>query len=256
MDLSFAPDIVGNYKSGLQRAKNWSEHWASRNCYCPNCGASQLRQTPANTKVEDFVCFTCGEGFELKAQARMFGRKIVDGAYGSMMARLNARNNPNLILLHYDKAQHRVENLILIPKYFFVPDMVVAKRPLGPHARRAGWIGCNILLDGVPQSGRIHVIRDQVVIPKADVMSSWRHTKFLAESNDLNARGWLLALIRCIEKIGAKEFSIQDVYKFENDLQAAYPDNQHIRAKIRQKLQVLRDKHYLVFLGGGRYSLA
>jgi len=36
---------------------------------------------------------------------------------------------------------------------------------------------------------------------------------------------------------------------------AKHPDNHHIKAKIRQQLQFLRDKGYLQFFGSGKYKV-
>lgn len=41
-------------------------------------------------------------------------------------------------------------------------------------------------------------------------------------------------------------FTTQDVYKHERKLQRAHPENKNVRAKIRQQLQVLRDKGLLI----------
>ena len=62
--------------------------------------------------------------------------------------------------------------------------------------------------------------------------------------------------MRCIERIGKNQFTLDEVYAFEDELKAAYPGNSHIRAKIRQRMQVLRDNGYLEFLGRGNYRLA
>ena len=44
------------------------------------------------------------------------------------------------------------------------------------------------------------------------------------------------------------EFSLQEFYSFsEGELSAAYPDNNHVRAKIRQVLQQLRDQGEIRF---------
>jgi len=59
----------------------------------------------------------------------------------------------------------------------------------------------------------------------------------------------------CVEKIGHKEFSLDEMYAFENDLSKKHPDNRHIKDKIRQQLQVLRDKGYLEFTSRGNYRL-
>jgi len=45
-----------------------------------------------------------------------------------------------------------------------------------------------------------------------------------------------------VESLEKKEFELQDIYNFENDLRILHPENNNIKAKIRQQLQVLRDK--------------
>jgi hypothetical protein len=50
------------------------------------------------------------------------------------------------------------------------------------------------------------------------------------------------------------DFSLQDVYAFAAQLQELHPDNRHMRDKIRQQLQVLRDLGLIAFVVGGRYG--
>jgi type II restriction enzyme len=69
------------------------------------------------------------------------------------------------------------------------------------------------------------------------------------------SRGWLLNVLKCVDDIGAKDFTLDEVYAFETRLSGLYPMNQHVRQKIRQQLQVLRDRGYLHFLGRGRYRV-
>ena len=59
----------------------------------------------------------------------------------------------------------------------------------------------------------------------------------------------------CVDKLGRKDFSLDDVYTFEKELNKKHPDNRHIKDKIRQQLQVLRDKGYLEFTSRGNYRL-
>ena len=58
-----------------------------------------------------------------------------------------------------------------------------------------------------------------------------------------------------IEKLGKKEFILDDLYRFESYLAALHPKNRHICPKIRQQLQYLRDMGYLSFLSRGKYRL-
>ncbi len=61
--------------------------------------------------------------------------------------------------------------------------------------------------------------------------------------------------MNCVDRLNKKEFFLSDMYNFEEELKIKYPDNKHIKDKIRQQLQFLRDKGYLEFLGRGRYRL-
>jgi type II restriction enzyme len=59
--------------------------------------------------------------------------------------------------------------------------------------------------------------------------------------------------MKCVEDIGKTEFDLSEVYAFETRLSGLYPMNQHVRQKIRQQLQVLRDCGFIEFLGRGHY---
>ncbi len=68
----------------------------------------------------------------------------------------------------------------------------------------------------------------------------------------------LVALVKsynCVEAIGKPRFHLDDVYAFEAELSRLYPDDRHVRNKIRQQLQVLRDRGYLDFVSRGCYRL-
>lgn len=147
-----------------------------------------------------------------------------------------------------------MRNVCVVPRHFFVPEIIEKRKPLKPTARRAGWIGSNILLSRIPDSGRIFVVRDGALQSKESVIAQWRRTLFLRDEG-LEARGWLIEVMKCAESIGASEFTLEDAYAFEGKLSAIYPQNRHVRPKIRQQLQYLRDRGYLEFVSRGRYRL-
>jgi type II restriction enzyme len=256
MELQFEAGRADAYTSGLQRARVLTEHWVAGQVYCPNYGNFEIVRYGNNNPVGDFFCSVCKEENELKSQRARFGAKVVDGAYRAMIQRLSASTNPNLFLLNYDVRSLRVTDLLIIPKHFFIAGIIEERKPLPPTARRAGWVGCRILLQGIPQAGRIAIIRNGVIEPKADVLIKWQRTLFLRAQRDMEAKGWLVHVMRCIERLGKSHFSLDEVYAFETELSAAFPGNRHVRPKIRQKLQVLRDNGYLDFLGRGNYKLA
>lgn len=253
MELGFEESAAA-FESGSQNARIWTEQWVKTWLFCPNCGASNLAGYERNRPVADFHCPTCSEEFELKAQKGRLGRKVVDGAFGTMCERLAASNNPNLVLMRYSRERLEVSDLVLVPKHFFIRDIIEERKPLGMTARRAGWVGCNIRIGDIPETGKIHVVRDRQLAPKQLVLEQWRSTLFLRNQSAVG-RGWLIEVMKCVDLIGSPTFSLEDVYAFEGRLSSLYPDNRNVRPKIRQQLQVLRDNGYLDFVGRGRYRL-
>ena len=245
-----------SYNSFSQKARVLTETWVDKEIYCPNCGFEELTKYSNNRPVADFVCKRCQEDFELKSKKTAIGEKIVDGAYRTMLDRLASLNNPNLFLLRYDATALRVSEFFVIPKHFLVPAAIEKRKPLSPAARRAGWVGCNILLSRIPSSGRIFLIKDDQAVNKKTVLRDWKKTLFLREEKETLARGWLLDVMTCVEAIGKPVFTTADIYQYEGRLARLHPDNKHVKDKIRQQLQRLRDKGYLEFYGKGRYRLA
>ena len=253
MELGFE-ESASAFDSASQNARVWTEQWVRNWLYCPNCGAQNLSGYERNRPVADFHCSICTEEFELKAQKAQFGRRVVDGAFGTMCERLAASNNPNLVLMRYDLERFGVRDLFLVPKQFFVREIIEERKPLALTARRAGWVGCNILIGEVPETGKIHVIRDGQLAPRKLVHEQWQSTLFLRSQGAIG-RGWLIEVMKCIERLGRRDFTLDDVYAFEADLARLYPGNRNVRPKIRQQIQVLRDQGYLDFTARGRYRL-
>jgi type II restriction enzyme len=154
----------------------------------------------------------------------------------------------------YNLTQRSVRNFFVVPKHFFVREIIQERKPLAMTARRAGWIGCNILLNEIPDSGKIFIVRDGNVQPKKVVLAQWQKTLFLRDES-VEARGWLIEVMKCVELIGKVAFDLDDVYAFEGHLKSIYPNNMHVKQKIRQQLQVLRDRGFLDFVSRGHYRL-
>ena len=242
------------FEGATQKARIWTEHWVRSRLFCPNCGSPSMKQFIGNRPVADFYCPACAEEFELKSQKSRFGTRIVDGAFRTMCQRLEAANNPSLILMNYDPIRLAVTNLFFVPKHFFVREIIQERKPLALTARRAGWVGCNILISEIPEAGKIFLVRDGEQAPKATVLEQWRATRFLRDHSQ-GARGWLLEVMKGVDLIGRREFALSDVYAMEPRLRELFPGNQNVRPKIRQQLQVLRDQGYLKFLWQGQYRL-
>lgn len=66
--------------------------------------------------------------------------------------------------------------------------------------------------------------------------------------------GWSLEVYNYIKRIRKDVFSLNDIYSFSDEIQQKYPQNNNIRAKIRQQLQILCDKGIIQRIGRGEYS--
>lgn len=73
------------------------------------------------------------------------------------------------------------------------------------------------------------------------------------ENERRKLKGWTQEVLECLQEIDEEDFTLQDVYQFEERLTKKYPKNFHVKDKIRQQLQILRDEGYVVFVGNGRY---
>ncbi|TRZ94353.1 restriction endonuclease [bacterium] len=255
MKISFENRIAENYKSLSQKIRVLTEGWVDNEVFCPACGCD-IEHYANNKPVADFFCLNCKEDYELKSKKDSIGSKIVDGAYRTMLERLQSNNNPNLFLLNYSPQDLEVLNFFVIPKHFFIPQIIEKRKPLSQSARRAGWIGCNISLQSIPQTGKIFYIRDKQIELKEKVLKNWGKTLFLREEKEIPAKGWILDIMNCIDRLNKKKFNLDEVYMFKKFLAGKYPNNRHIKDKIRQQLQFLRDKGYLRFVARGEYELA
>lgn len=253
MNLDFDASLAEGYNSGSQFARIVTENWMDTNMYCPRCGNLHISHFENNKPVADFFCPVCHNEYELKSKNGNLGKKINDGAYDTMIERITSNNNPDFFFMSYSKLELKVVNLIFVPKYFFAPAIIEKRKPLSSNARRAGWIGCNILLDEIPKQGRVEIVSSGVILPSDEVISRVKESKNL-ETRNIDSRGWLMDILKCVNRIPTQIFSLQDVYFFEDELSICHPGNNNIKPKIRQQLQLLRDRGIIEFLGNGIYK--
>lgn len=169
-----------------------------------------------------------------------------------MVRAVREDRTPSLFLLHYDAAGWRVEDVIVIPHFAFSLSAVEKRPPLAAGARRAGWVGCNIRLDAIPADAKIPVLTAGAVLPPEGVRQQYVRNRPLARLN-VEQRGWTLDALNAVRSLGVQQSSLGDVYAQAKNLSGLHPENRHVRDKIRQQLQVLRDRGLLEFVGAGQY---
>ncbi len=253
MNLQCSIEVAAAYKSGTQIARVISEHWCGRELYCPACDSNQISPSRVNTPGLDFACPRCDQAFQLKSSRVWNSKKIVDAGYDAMIRTIRSDRAPNLLVLQYTSEWY-VQNVLLIPRMFFSESVIEKRKPLSPTARRAGWVGCKILLSSIPEDGRIAIVSSGTPEPREQVRREFERVRGL-DKLPRSLRGWTVDVLNAIRRLGKSQFSLQELYQFEPELQAAHPHNRNVRPKMRQQLQVLRDLRLLDFTDKGIYRL-
>jgi type II restriction enzyme len=254
MNLQFRIALASAYKAGPQIARILSEEWCSRELYCAACNSDRLSRSRTNTPAVDFVCPQCQQPFQLKSLKTRNPKKIPDAAYDTMLGAIRTDKTPNLLFLEYSTTDWLVRNLLLIPSAFFSESVLEKRTPLSAQARRAGWVGCNILLSRIPEDGKIAIVSNGHPIAEQRVRSEFSRVRKLAEVPPA-LRGWTVDVLHAIRRLGKSRFSLRELYQAESDLKALHPRNQNVRPKIRQQLQVLRDLGLIEFTTPGSYAV-
>ena len=278
-------ELATAYKSGSQKAGNVTEAWGADNFYCPNCSSPKLDWLKPGTKANDYRCPSCKFWFQLKSQKTRIANSITDGAYKAMMDAIREDRSPNFYILHYDLATWTVRNLLLIPHFAFPPSAIIKRKPLSATARRAGWVGCNFDLTRIPVEARIAIVANSEVASETVVREKFRRVKPLKDVS-IKDRGWTLDVLNIVHRVVntralecgdtsplsdwqtclpvpkrghvralQREFTNADIYAFERELERLHPGNRHIKDKIRQQLQVLRDRNLLLHVGRNCWRL-
>ncbi len=253
MELKCDIRLAANYKSQSQIARVLSEAWFAKNAYCLACDADEVRQTKANTGATDFVCPKCLHRYELKTFRGKQPKALNDGAFDTLMGQIQAGAAPTLCLLQRTP-EWAIRGLDAVHSSFVLPDAVIARKPLSKSAKRKDWVGCTIRLDLIDASSQVGVVHDGVALPVNQVRRNFQRFLPLARKS-VEQRGWTLLTLGMVRRLGKAEFTLQEMYALEEEFERAYPNNHHVRDKIRQQLQILRDLGVLSFVGRGEYRI-
>ncbi len=240
------------YKSGPQKSRAISERWYEQNVYCFACESNSVIKTPNNTKGNDFICGHCNHHYELKTFQRR-PSMLPDGAFDTMIEKITNGTASTFCLLERN-TEWQIQSLTAFHASFLLPSLIYKRPALKPPARRAGWVGCDIKLRLLPVDAEIAIVQNGKPEKKRVVREKFKRFLPLAKKQ-LDARGWTLLTLKNIRLLGMKHFELADIYALEDEFRKAYPENRHIKDKIRQQLQILRDMGWLRFDERGNYTI-
>jgi type II restriction enzyme len=255
MKLSLPSELAQAYKSAAQQARVVTQAWAGDNLFCANCSSMNLTPMREGSEANDFTCPQCSLRYELKSKSAPIGRKIHDAGFNAMIRAIREDHTPNLVVMHYEKPQWKIKNLILVPHFAFPESAIEKCAPLSETHPRHGHVLCNIVLEQIPSNAKIPLVVDGAIQTPNKVREHFKRLEPLKRFR-AGKRSWTLDVLRVVQSLGKTQFTNNDVYDFEDELKKLHPDNRHIRDKIRQQLQKLRDRNLLLHVGRNCWRLS
>ncbi len=253
MDLRLPAHLGEGYKSQPQKARRITEPWGAENLYCCACPSDRLNPEKTNAKVSDFLCPNCVGRYQLKSHSKKLGSTILGSNYQKMLEAILGNKSPNFFLLHYQLPEWLVRNLLVIPRFAISPSVIIQRNPLSASARRSNWTGYVLNVRQIPDSAKIPLIIEGSEVNRSEVRAQYARIAKI-ETLKPEQRGWTLDVLRCVESLPNEVFTNEEIYASEPDLARLYPDNHHIQPKIRQQLQVLRDRGLLKSVKPGTWQ--
>ena len=102
-------------------------------------------------------------------------------------------------------------------------------------------------MKNIPSTAKIPIVINGKSVSK-DIVVTQYNKVFTLQTKSVESRGWIMDILNLVERMN-ESFSLNQIYSFADELKLKHPYNNHIKDKIRQQLQVLRDKGFLEFLG-------
>ena len=241
------------YSSKSQIARVETENWAIKNLFCPLCG-NKFNDSSANTKVYDFICSKCNQEYQLKSLSKKIGKKLIGSEYYTFLKALENKSVPNFLIMEYmiENNSFISKEIVFVPKVFITEDIIEKRKPLSETAKRAGWTGYNLLFESIPSYGKIYIVKNSNLESKDQILNK-SHKILNLYDLDLKKVKWKIEILKILDTLDSV-FTLQEIYEKEAELHTLFPKNNHIKDKIRQQLQFLRDDGIIKFYGNGKYE--
>ena len=146
-------------RTNKQQLGDFGEEIVVKRCACPRCKRkATLKCLPNNFKCADVICDFCGYLAQVKAtrvkNITKLPKQQLGAAWGPQYERMNAGIYFPLfiVLVHLQSSA-----IYYLAADLQIPDMFVPRKPLGPTARKAGWLGFRYDFASVPGVGVVRI---------------------------------------------------------------------------------------------------
>jgi len=112
--------------------------------------------------------------------------------------------------MHYDLTAWTVRDVIRVAHFAFSLSVVECRAPLPATARRAGWIGCNILLGQIPQHAPIPIVTNGEFQSRGKIREAYKSLRPL-EKLKVEKPGWTLGVLIVVRSLGKIELKLPEL---------------------------------------------
>lgn len=143
-----------------QKLGKLGEEAVVKNCHCPKCKrVKTLKLLPQNFKCADVICDFCGYLGQVKSKnvndITILPKQILGAAWKPQEERMDAGIYFPLFIVLVCEDKY---SIFYLSADLQSPEMFVARKPLSPDAKRAGWQGFYYDLRKVPDGAIVRLI--------------------------------------------------------------------------------------------------
>ena len=109
-----------------------------------------------------------------------------------------------------------------------------------------------MLFESIPSYGKLYIVKNSKLESKEQILNKSHKILNLYDLDSQKAK-WKIEILKILDSVDSV-FSLQEIYEKEAELHNLFPENNHIKDKIRQQLQFIRDDGIIVFHGNGKYE--
>lgn len=150
-------ELLNKNYNKIKQERGWTSHSrimgeAVEMCVitlpCPVCDQKYLLKCKTNARAKDAFCENCDAQIQIKATKRKIQAplQLLGAEYKTTLDSIK-ENKINYIVVFYSEKSNifTINNILFVNTEDINESCVIPRKPLSPHARRAGWQGCKLV---------------------------------------------------------------------------------------------------------------
>ena len=156
-----------NWKSESKIVGEACEYYVKKNIKCIRCNDNKFEKYKTNQKSKDLICNNCNQKYQIKGKSATDSQvnndtlKLTGADYLTTLN--NISENIDYLIILYEKHTYIIKSILYIKSENINSSCIVPRKPLSPHAKRAGWQGCTIIFNNIIKLQNYNVRKEIIV---------------------------------------------------------------------------------------------